>query len=96
MTTATSKTLMAAFLAAIMALSGAVLAFSASSDATGEDLEGYGSVNDIDIMPGYTWSYTSRFAADLTAGMVLDFKVNELNTNATIDGHKLTVTSPTG
>ena len=90
------KAVMAVAMAAIMALAGLAMVYSEQSDATGEDLEGYGSVNDIDIMPGYTWSYTSRFAADLTAGMVLDFKVNELSTNATIDGHKLTVSIPNG
>ena len=64
--------------------------------ATGEDLEGYGSVNEIDITPGYSWQYTSRFAADLTEGMVLSFKVNELNTNATLEGHTLKVSIPSG
>ena len=59
-------------------------------------VRGYGSVNEIDITPGYSWQYTSRFAADLTEGMVLSFKVNELNTNATLEGHTLKVSIPSG
>ena len=95
-----SKSMIAAFLAAIMALSGAVLALGTYSDAAGEDLQGYGTANEIDIMPGYTWSYTSRFAEDLTEGMVLSFKVNELGENATIGTgqakHQLTISIPIG
>lgn len=59
-------TALAIALAAIMAVVGVVSVFGDDVSATGEDLEGYGSVNEIDIIPGYSWQYTSRFAADLT------------------------------
>lgn len=88
--------IIAVVLAAVMALTGGLFLLADESSATGEDLEGYGSANEIDIMPGYSWSYTSRFPSDLTAGMALSFKVNELGSNATIDGHVLKISIPTG
>lgn len=89
-------TALAIALAAIMAVVGVVSVFGDDVSATGEDLEGYGSVNEIDIIPGYSWQYTSRFAADLTEGMALSFKINELDTNATLEGHTLKVSIPNG
>ena len=68
-----------AVVAAVLMLCAAVLVCSPMSDATGEDLEGYGEVNEIAIAPGYSWSYTATFPSDLEAGTVLTFQVNELN-----------------
>lgn len=62
-------------------------------DATGEDLTGYGTVNEISIAPGYSWSYTSTFPSDLEAGTVLTFEVNELDTVATIEKHTLKISA---
>ncbi len=61
------------------------------SDATGENLTGYGTVNEISIAPGYSWSYTSTFPADLEAGTVLTFEVNEMDAVATIEKHTLKI-----
>lgn len=83
-----------AVVAAVLMLCAAVLVCSPMSDATGEDLEGFGEVNEIAIAPGYSWSYTATFPSDLEAGTVLTFEVNELNTNATIDGHNVSVIIP--
>ena len=83
-----------AVVAAVLMLCAAVLVCSPMSDATGEDLEGYGEVNEIAIAPGYSWSYTATFPSDLEAGTVLTFQVNELTTNATIDGHNVSVIIP--
>ena len=83
-----------AVVAAVLMLCAAVLVCSPMSDATGEDLEGYGEVNEIAIAPGYSWSYTATFPSDLEAGTVLTFQVNELNANATIDGHNVSVIIP--
>ena len=85
-------------MAAVMALSGVFLAVSDSVSATGEDLTGYGNANEIEIAPGYSWSYTATFPSDLTPGTVLDFAVNELNGNAVITPgtHSLTITIPDG
>ena len=63
------------------------------SDATGDDLAGYGAVNEISIAPGYSWSYTSTFPADLEAGTVLTFEKNELEGVATIDNHTLKISA---
>lgn len=63
------------------------------ADATGEDLTGYGTVNEISIAPGYTWSYTSTFPSDLEAGTVLTFAVNELDAVATIEKHTLKISA---
>lgn len=84
-----------AVIAAVVMLCAAVLVCSPMSDATGEDLEGYGNVNEIAIAPGYSWSYTATFPSDLEAGTVLSFQVNELNTNASITGHNVSVIIPT-
>ena len=62
-------------------------------DATGGDLTGYGTVNEISIAPGYTWSYTSTFPSDLEAGTVLTFEVNELDAVATIEKHTLKISA---
>lgn len=61
--------------------------------ATGENLTGYGTVNEISIAPGYSWSYPSTFPADLEEGTVLTFQVNEMEDNATIDGHTLKIST---
>ena len=63
------------------------------AEATGGDLTGYGTVNEISIAPGYSWSYTSTFPSDLEEGTVLTFAVNELEGTATIDKHTLTVST---
>ncbi len=66
---------------------------SDSDGATGGNLTGYGTVNEISIAPGYSWTYTSTFPADLEEGTVLTFQVNEMNDTATIDGHTLKIST---
>lgn len=83
-----------AVFAVLLMLCGSIIVFSDTSEATGEDLTGYGDVNEIEIAPGYSWSYTSTFPSDLEEGTVLSFAVNELNTNASITGHNLSIIIP--
>jgi|GEM_PF-666779 len=83
---------MALALAAVMMLAVCtVLIAPYDSDATGDDLSGYGTVNEITIAQGYSWSYTATFPSDLTAGVVLSFQTNELGSVATINGHTLSI-----
>lgn len=80
----------------MMIMVGAVIA-SEPSDAVGEDLsETYPDASTIELAPGYKYTYTATFPSDLTEGTVLSFELNELDTYATISGHTLTVTIPTG
>ena len=81
-----------AFAAALMMVLGAFAVLTIDgSDATGEDLSGYGEVNDITIAPGYSWPYTAKFSSDLESGVVLSFEQNELVRIATISGLTLSV-----
>ena len=78
-----------AFAVLALMLCGAFVCTDAS--ATGDDLTGYGTVNEIRIAPGYSWSYTSTFPSDLEDGTVMSLEKNELGDIATIDGHTLKI-----
>lgn len=82
-----------AALSVLVMLCVALVGVSDADAATGGDLTGYGTVNEISIAPGYSWSYTSTFPADLEAGTVLTFEVNELDTVATIEKHTLKISA---
>ena len=82
-----------AVLSVLVMLCVALVGVSDVDAATGGDLTGYGTVNEISIAPGYTWSYTSTFPADLEAGTVLTFAVNELDAVATIEKHTLKISA---
>lgn len=82
-----------AVLSVLAMLCVALVGVNGSDAATGGDLTGYGTVNEISIAPGYSWSYTSTFPADLEEGTVLTFQVNEMEDNATIDGHTLKIST---
>lgn len=82
-----------AVLSVLVMLCVALVGVSDADAATGGDLTGYGTVNEISIAPGYTWSYTSTFPSDLEAGTVLTFEVNELDTVATIEKHTLKISA---
>lgn len=82
-----------AVLSVLVMLCVALVGVSDADAATGGDLTGYGTVNEISIAPGYTWSYTSTFPSDLEAGTVLTFAVNELDTVATIEKHTLKISA---
>lgn len=77
---------------AVLAMLCVALAGVADAD-TGGNLTGYGTVNEISIAPGYQWTYTSTFPADLEEGTVLTFQVNEMDDIATIDNHTLKVSA---
>ena len=75
----------------VMVLCGFVATIP-GTDATGEDLTGFGEASEIVIAPGYSWSYTAEFAEDLRDGTVLSFQTNELgDTKATISGKTVSV-----
>lgn len=82
-----------AVLSVLVMLCVALVGVSDADAATGGDLTGYGTVNEISIAPGYTWSYTSTFPSDLEAGTVLSFAVNELDAVATIEKHTLKISA---
>lgn len=82
-----------AVLSVLVMLCVALVGVSDADAATGGDLTGYGTVNEISIAPGYSWSYTSTFPADLEAGTVLTFEVNELDAVATIEKHTLKISA---
>ena len=64
------------------------------SDATGEDLTGYGQVNEINIGPGYSWTYTPTFPSDLTEFITVSLQVNDLPASADVSGGTVSVTIP--
>lgn len=85
----------ALFAVLVMALAGAcVIADSHGSDATGEDLSGtYGSPTNINIAPGYRWTYTPDFPSDLTQYLTVSLKVNDSNVGS-VSGKTVTVNIP--
>lgn len=92
-----SRTAFTAAFAVLLMLCASAVMLADDADATGEDLSGFGDVNEISIAPGYTWTYTSTFPSDLEAGTVLSFEKNEIGSlYATISGHTLTVSIPSG
>ncbi len=78
-----------AFAVLTLMLCGASVLTDAS--ATGGDLTGYGNANEIEIAPGYSWSYTSTFPSDLEDGTVMSLEKNELGDIATLDKHTLRI-----
>ena len=85
----------ALFAVLVMALAGAcVIADSHGSDATGEDLSGtYGSPTNINIAPGYRWTYTPDFPSDLTQYLTVSLQVNDSNVGS-VSGKTVTVNIP--
>lgn len=80
----------AAFAVLLMLCASAVM-LADDADASGEDLTGYGSVNEITLAPGYSWSYTPSFPADLAPGMTLSLPVNEMPALADVSEGTLTI-----
>lgn len=75
-----------ALAASFMMVLCAFAAAAPGSNATGEDLDKskYGAVNEITIAPGYSWSYTLKFPADLvdsTSGLEVTDDVNDFKTS---------------
>ena len=85
----------ALFAVLVMALAGAcVIADSHGSDAAGEDLSGtYGSPTNINIAPGYRWTYTPDFPSDLTQYLTVSLQVNDSNVGS-VSGKTVTVNIP--
>ena len=81
----------------VMALVG-TMAFTAvneQSDAIGEDLSAtYGEPTNINIAPGYRWTYTPDFPSDLTQYLTVSLKVNDSNVGS-VSGKTVTVNIPT-
>lgn len=85
----------ALFAVLVMALAGAcVIADSHGSDAIGEDLSGtYGTPTNINIAPGYRWTYTPDFPSDLTQYLTVSLQVNDSNVGS-VSGKTVTVNIP--
>ena len=80
----------------VMAIGGmAVFAGSNESDAVGEDLSAtYGQPTNINIAPGYRWTYTPDFPSDLTQYLTVSLQVNDSNVGS-VSGKTVTVNIPT-
>lgn len=81
----------AALISVLVMVLASVAVMADDSDATGDNLTGYGTVNEVTLGPGYTWSYTATFPSDLTEGIVLSFQTNEMGSTATIDKHTVKI-----
>ena len=65
-------------LVAVLALILVGTFMAADSDAIGEDLSStYGEPTNINIAPGYRWTYTPEFPSDLTKYLTVSLKVND-------------------
>lgn len=87
-------------LMSVLAILGAFAVLSVETDAAGEDLSGtYGEASVINIAPGYSYTYTATFPADLTDDVVLSTAVNDFEDYGAqyvqITGHTVKVTIPT-
>ena len=88
--------LTAMFAVLVMVLAGTAVFISDSdeSDAVGADLSGtYGTPTNIDIAPGYKWTYTPEFPSDLTQYISVTLKVNDSNVGS-VSGKTVSVTIP--
>ncbi len=84
------------FAVLVVALAG-VVSFIGSdeSDAIGEDLSAtYGTPTNINIAPGYRWTYTPDFPSDLTDYLTVSLQVNDSNVGS-VSGKTVTVNIPT-
>ncbi len=89
----TSKT--AAVIAVMAMLFAGSLLLTDGSDAVGEDLSPtYGEPTNINIAPGYRWTYTPEFPSDLTQYLTVSLKVNDSNVGS-VSGKTVTVNIPT-
>ena len=89
--------LAAVFAVLVMALAGSsvLVTDSQQSDAIGEDLSAtYGSPTNINIAPGYRWTYTPDFPSDLTEYLTVSLQVNDGNVGS-VSGKTVTVNIPT-
>ena len=88
------KKLIAAFAVLAMLLAGSFV-FSEESDAIGEDLSTtYGEATNINIAPGYRWTYTPEFPSDLTQYLTVSLQVNDGNIGS-VSNKTITVNIPT-
>ena len=80
----------------VMAIGGvAVFAGTSESNAAGEDLSStYGQPTNINIAPGYRWTYTPDFPSDLTQYLTVSLQVNDSNVGS-VSGKTVTVNIPT-
>ncbi len=78
----------------VMVFAG-VSVLAQDSDAIGEDLSGtYGTPTNINIAPGYRWTYTPDFPSDLTQYLTVSLQVNDSNVGS-VSGKTVTVNIPT-
>lgn len=64
------------------------------TDAAGEDLSGtYGDATNIDIAPGFRWTYTPEFPSDLSQYVTVSLKVNDENVGS-VSGKTIIVNIP--
>ncbi len=80
-----------AALVAVLALILVGTVFMTESEAIGEDLSStYGEPTNINIAPGYRWTYTPEFPSDLTQYLTVSLKVNDANVGS-VSGKTVTV-----
>ncbi len=76
---------------AVLVIVAGVSFLLSESEGTGEDLTGYGTVEEISISPGYQWTYTAEFNEAFGNDIALSFEKNELGSIATLSGMTLNV-----
>lgn len=92
--TTSSKTMMATMMAMLVVLGSAVVMLGTNdSDAaiTGD----YGEIYNIDLAPGFKYTYTPTFPADLEVSVSIQ-QYEEAGINASMSGNTLTVTVKDG
>ena len=89
------KKLTAAALVVVMVVSGCFVFVSNDSEAIGEDLTStYGQATNINIGPGYRWTYTPEFPSDLTQYITVTLEVNDGDVASVSNGTVTVTISP--
>ena len=89
------KKLTAAALVVVMVVSGCFVFVSNDSEAIGEDLSStYGQATNINIGPGYRWTYTPEFPSDLTQYITVTLEVNDGDVASVSNGTVTVTISP--
>ena len=77
----------------VLAVSCCFIIPSQVSEATGDLSDTYGDATNINIGPGYRWTYTPEFPEDLTQYITVSLEVNEGNVGS-VSGETVTVFIP--
>ena len=90
-----NKRILALLIACFAALSCCIAVLDNGTDATGDLSSTYGEPTNINMGPGYQWTYTPEFPEDLVEYITVSLEVNE-GQIGTINGSTVTVFIPLG